>query len=92
MGDAAGGSVPCPADRGNARTLFQLLRAERRRLAEAAQVPPYVVFHDRALREMAAGKPASREAMLGIAGVGERKLAQYGDAFLAVIARYISEN
>lgn len=57
-------------------TLFQLLRAERRRLAEAAQVPPYVVFHDRALREMAAGKPASREAMLGIAGVGERKLAQ----------------
>ena len=60
-------------------TLFQLLRAERRRLAEAAQVPPYVVFHDRALREMAAGKPASREAMLGIAGVGERKLAQYGD-------------
>ena len=68
-------------------TLFQLLRAERRRLAEAAQVPPYVVFHDRALREMAAGKPASREAMLGIAGVGERKLAQYGDAFLAVIAR-----
>ena len=73
-------------------TLFQLLRAERRRLAEAAQVPPYVVFHDRALREMAAGKPASREAMLGIAGVGERKLAQYGDACLAVIARYISEN
>ncbi len=73
-------------------TLFQLLRAERRRLAEAAQVPPYVVFHDRALREMAAGKPASREAMLGIAGVGERKLAQYGDAFLVVIARYISEN
>ena len=73
-------------------TLFQLLRAERRRLAEAAQVPPYVVFHDRALREMAAGKPASREAMLGIAGVGERKQAQYGDAFLAVIARYISEN
>ena len=73
-------------------TLFQLLRAERHRLAEAAQVPPYVVFHDRALREMAAGKPASREAMLGIAGVGERKLAQYGDAFLAVIARYISEN
>ena len=73
-------------------TLFQLLRAERRRLAEAAQVPPYVVFHDRALREMAAGKPASREAMLGIAGVGERKLAQYGDAFLAVISRYISEN
>ena len=105
MGDAAGGSVPCPADRGNRAerdgvsqdmdvddTLFQLLRAERRRLAEAAQVPPYVVFHDRALREMAAGKPASREAMLGIAGVGERKLAQYGDAFLAVIARYISEN
>ena len=73
-------------------TLFQLLRAERRRLAEAAQVPPYVVFHDRALREMAAGKPASREAMLGIAGFGERKLAQYGDAFIAVIARYISEN
>ena len=50
------------------------------------------VSYTHLLREMAAGKPTSREAMLGIAGVGERKLAQYGDAFLAVIARYISEN
>ncbi|MGJ3648494.1 DNA helicase RecQ [Sphingomonas sp. GlSt437] len=65
--------------------LFEALRAKRRELAQAAGVPPYVIFHDAVLREMAALKPASRAAMAAITGVGERKLDAYGEAFLAVV-------
>jgi ATP-dependent DNA helicase RecQ len=48
-------------------------------------VPPYVIFHDSALREMAARRPATRRDLADIAGVGTRKLEAYGDAFLEVI-------
>ena len=65
--------------------LFELLRAERRALAQAAAVPPYVVFHDSVLREMAARRPASLADLGALSGVGARKLEAYGDAFLAVI-------
>ena len=66
--------------------LFDALREKRRELAKAAQVPPYVIFHDSVLREMAAARPQTRAAMGAIAGVGERKLDLYADAFLEVIA------
>ncbi|OJU16913.1 MULTISPECIES: DNA helicase RecQ [unclassified Sphingomonas] len=65
--------------------LFEALRAKRRDLAREAQVPPYVIFHDSVLREMAAMRPASIAQMAGIAGVGQRKLDAYGEAFLRVI-------
>jgi ATP-dependent DNA helicase RecQ len=65
--------------------LFEALRAKRRELAQEAQVPPYVIFHDSVLREMATMRPGSRDALGRISGVGERKLAAYGDAFLQVI-------
>ncbi|MDQ2877534.1 MAG: DNA helicase RecQ [Pseudomonadota bacterium] len=65
--------------------LFEALRARRRELAQEASVPPYVIFHDSVLREMAAAKPDSRGALSRISGVGERKLDAYGDAFLQVI-------
>ncbi len=65
--------------------LFEALRAKRRELAEAAGVPPYVIFHDATLREMAQGRPDSLSALSGITGVGSRKLDAYGDAFLAVL-------
>ncbi|WP_174297954.1 DNA helicase RecQ [Sphingomonas bacterium] len=65
--------------------LFEALRLCRRDLAQAASVPPYVVFHDSVLREMASARPGSRAALARIAGVGERKLDAYGDAFLQVI-------
>ena len=68
--------------------LFDALRALRRDLAAEAGVPPYVVFHDATLREMAALRPASLDAMSEITGIGTRKLEAYGDAFLAVIGRY----
>ena len=65
--------------------LFAALRAKRRALASAAGVPPYVIFHDSTLREMAALRPASLAAMAEVPGVGAAKLERYGPAFLEVI-------
>ncbi|WP_375380697.1 DNA helicase RecQ [uncultured Sphingomonas sp.] len=65
--------------------LFEALRTRRRELAQEAGVPPYVIFHDSVLREMATARPGDRGTLARIAGVGERKLDAYGDAFLQVI-------
>ena len=65
--------------------LFEALRACRRDLARDAGVPPYVIFHDSVLREMAAGRPTTLAALGRVAGVGQKKLDAYGDAFLRVI-------
>ncbi len=65
--------------------LLSALKARRRALADAAGAPAYVVFPDRTLIEMATRRPASLDAMRGITGVGETKLARYGADFLEVI-------
>jgi len=65
--------------------LLSLLKARRRALAEAHNVPAYVVFPDRTLIEMAERKPATLDQMAGITGVGAKKLESYGIAFLEVI-------
>ncbi|MGE4410918.1 MAG: DNA helicase RecQ [Sphingobium sp.] len=67
--------------------LFEALRTCRRDLAMEAGVPPYVVFHDSTLREMAQKRPRSFADLAHISGVGERKREAYGQAFLDVIAR-----
>ena len=74
------GAVDYPHD-----PLFDVLREVRRALAKAQGVPPYVIFHDATLREMAASRPSARSEMASISGVGERKLDAYGDAFLEAI-------
>ena len=65
--------------------LFEALRDLRRRLAEAQGVPPYVIFHDATLREMAARRPLTERELLEISGVGEQKLRRYGAPFLALL-------
>jgi ATP-dependent DNA helicase RecQ len=65
--------------------LFAALRAKRREIAAASGVPPYVIFHDSTLREMAALRPDSLSAMAQVPGVGAAKLDRYGPAFLSVI-------
>ncbi len=65
--------------------LLALLKARRRALAEAQNVPAYVVFPDKTLIEMAERKPVTLDQMAGITGVGARKLESYGAAFLEVI-------
>jgi ATP-dependent DNA helicase RecQ len=67
--------------------LFEALRSLRRDLAAEAQLPPYVIFHDAVLREMAAARPTSLRDLGKLPGIGARKLESYGDAFLAVIRR-----
>ncbi len=67
------------------QSLWEALRALRRKLAEKQGVPPYVVFHDATLAEMVALRPQSLGEFAHISGVGERKLAAYGEAFVGVI-------
>jgi ATP-dependent DNA helicase RecQ len=68
--------------------IFDALRAKRRDLAAEAGVPPYVIFHDATLRDMAAVRPKSLRDMALITGVGARKLEAYGKAFLKVITAF----
>ncbi|RDC58871.1 DNA helicase [Alteripontixanthobacter maritimus] len=68
--------------------LFEALRDLRRTLASEAQVPPYLVFGDAALREMVKARPTTVAEFGQISGVGAKKLDAFGDAFLAVIRQY----
>jgi len=68
------------------RGLFDALRECRRILAEENSVPPYVIFHDATLMQMAADKPTTPDALLEISGVGQTKLERYGPSFLQVIS------
>ena len=72
--------------------LFELLRALRKQLADEQGIPPYIVFSDRSLRDMAALLPRSPEDMLSVSGVGEVKLQRYGKQFLDLIRRYCEEH
>lgn len=68
--------------------LFKHLRTLRLNLAKEQGVPPYVIFHDKTLFEIASAKPKTIDEMKGIHGVGEQKLAKYGDAFLKAIEQH----
>lgn len=71
--------------------LFERLRALRKRLADELNVPPYVVFTDSTLQEMAAEKPSNRIAMLAISGVGAQKFERYGHDFINEIIAFVTE-
>ena len=66
--------------------------ALRARLASRAGVPAYVVFTDRALREMAGRLPQSEDELLAVSGVGRAKLERYGEEFLPVLRAYAEEH
>jgi ATP-dependent DNA helicase RecQ len=70
--------------------LFERLRAVRLDIARSRGVPPYVIFHDVTLREMARLRPASLDALLAVKGVGARKASDLGDQFLAAIRSHAS--
>ena len=69
--------------------LFEKLRALRKRLADERSVPPYIIFSDVALRQMARLYPVSEGEFVRISGVGERKLAEFGKTFMGEVARYL---
>ncbi len=68
--------------------LFEALRTLRKSIADAQGVPPYIIFGDATLVEMARELPATAAALLEITGVGQKKLERYGDDFLAVIRQH----
>ncbi len=72
-------------------TLFELLRKKRKLLADGEQLPPYAIFPDATLMEMAAYFPQSKESLLRIYGVGAAKLDKYGSRFLKLIQDYCKE-
>nr|WP_312499907.1 DNA helicase RecQ [Enterococcus sp.] len=71
--------------------LFDQLRALRLNLAQEQNLPPYVVFSDQTLRQLAEVQPKSPIEFLQIKGVGQNKLDKYGDAFLALLADYAEQ-
>ncbi|MEO1282750.1 MAG: DNA helicase RecQ [Pseudomonadota bacterium] len=68
------------------KALFDTLKAVRLDLAKTAKVPPYVICHDKTLAELAHVRPASKEALTDITGLGASKIKKYGDALLEAIA------
>jgi ATP-dependent DNA helicase RecQ len=74
-----------PAASGADDVLFQALRGLRKRLADEAGMPPYIIFNDASLRDMAQRQPTTLEEFATIAGVGQAKLARYGQQFVQLI-------
>lgn len=74
------------------RELFEKLRALRKQIADAKGLPPFMIFSDVSLQEMAHYFPKDKNNFSRIEGVGSRKLESFGDAFLEVINNYIKEN
>ncbi len=72
--------------------LFEALRAHRLRLAQEKGVPPYVIFGDRTLADLASRWPKTLQELPQIFGIGQTKLEQYGESFLSVIRLYAAEH
>jgi len=77
-------------DRASNNTLWEALRACRKKIAEENNVPPFVIFHDATLSEMMERQPANDQQFLQLSGVGESKLEKYASAFLAVIHEHVN--
>ena len=73
------------------KTLRRRLNALRRSLAEEQHVPPFIIFTNATLRDMAVKMPSTRSEMMRVAGVGVGKMDRYGDMFLRVIREYLEE-
>jgi ATP-dependent DNA helicase RecQ len=80
------------ASGGSESELFQILRSLRKRLADSEKVPPYIIFHDSCLKDMAARLPLDRFELRAISGVGDKKLEKYGTQFLNEIKDFCNKN
>ncbi|WP_064196884.1 MULTISPECIES: DNA helicase RecQ [Emticicia] len=72
--------------------LFEKLRILRKKIAEEQNIPPFVVFSDATLSDMAQKRPINRFQMMAVSGVGEQKFRMYGDEFINEILRFSGEN
>ncbi len=74
------------------QSLFEGLRQRRLEIAKEMQVPPYIIFHDRTLKEMASKRPVSLKEMAGLFGVGDSKLKKFGQKFVDFMVQYTTEH
>jgi ATP-dependent DNA helicase RecQ len=88
---AGAGTRAAAAATPQSSALFERLRALRKRLADEHGLPPYVVFHDATLREMAERRPLTLNQFAELPGVGQAKLARYGDQFIAVVREHYAD-
>jgi len=72
--------------------LFRLLKAERKKVADKLNLPPFVIFQDPSLEDMALKYPVSIDELSNVHGVGEGKAKKYGQSFLELIQKYVEEN
>ncbi|WP_181304297.1 DNA helicase RecQ [Rufibacter sp. XAAS-G3-1] len=77
---------------GHDAVLFDMLKALRKKLAKDMNLPPYVLFQDPSIKEMATTYPTTKEDLAHIAGVGMGKVQKFGKPFLELIAKYVEEN
>ena len=84
------GTAKAPVGAGADPAVLDALKAWRRLAAKAAGVPPYVIFHDTTLAAVAEARPASRDALLALPGLGPVKASRYGDDLLRVVAEAIA--
>ena len=77
---------------GDDAELFERLRGVRRELALEREWAPYMVASDKVLRGMCRRRPTTREELLEVPGIGEKKAEDFGDVFLAEIARFEEEH
>jgi ATP-dependent DNA helicase RecQ len=90
-GSAGSGVAAAVSLTGPDADLFEVLRAERRSIADEQGVPAYVVFHDATLREIATRRPATNQQLLDVPGIGAAKAERYGERILAAVGRTAAE-
>ena len=78
--------------KGHDEVLFDMLKAERKKVAKQKQLPPYVIFQDPQLEEMATVYPTSYDELVLINGIGQSKARKFGLPFMNLIKRYVEEN
>ncbi|NQX77336.1 ATP-dependent DNA helicase RecQ [Gilvibacter sp.] len=77
---------------GTDKNLFKLLKDERKKVASKLGLPPFVIFQDPSLEDMALKYPITVSELSNVHGVGEGKAKKYGEPFVSLIARYVEEN
>jgi ATP-dependent DNA helicase RecQ len=85
------GAIVVPREEPYDAKLFDALRRWRRKLAEKMQVPPYLIYPDKTLKELSRVKPQTEAELLEVRGIGPAKASQFGDETLALIQRHTGE-
>jgi len=92
--DDASNEAPASPNAGNSYdpVLFDLLKAERKKIARQRDLPPYVIIQDPSLQEMATTYPTTAEALANVNGIGMGKVHKFGGSFLSLIKKYVEDN